>query len=58
MLQRLTEAAPSIGAGGRRWATANTAIVLKVLRGESVSASSFLAGDEVRPEQRHLAMVA
>ncbi len=59
MLQRLTEA---YGAEHRRWwsarATANTAIVLKVLRGESVSASSFLAETRYGLEQRHLAMVA
>lgn len=59
MLQRLSEA---YTVEHRRWwsarATVNTAIILKVLRGENVSPRSFETETHYRLEQRHLAMVA
>ena len=59
MLQRVTD---EYGTEHRRWwsarATTNTAAILKVLRGETVSARSFIAETHYELEQRHLAMVA
>lgn len=59
MLQRITE---EYGTEHRRWwsarATTNTAIILKVLRGETVPAQAFSAETHYDLDQRHLAMVA
>lgn len=59
MLQRITE---EYGTEHRRWwsarATTNTAVILKVLRGETVSPQSFTAETHYDLDQRHLAMVA
>ncbi len=59
MLQRITE---EYGTEHRRWwsarATTNTASILKVLRGETVSPQSFTAETHYELERRHLAMVA
>lgn len=59
MLQRITE---EYGTEHRRWwsarATTNTASILKVLRGDTVSPQSFSAETHYDLEQRHLAMVA
>lgn len=59
MLQRITE---EYGTEHRRWwsarATTNTAIILKVLRGDTVSPQSFAAETHYDLDQRHLAMVA
>ena len=59
MLQRITE---EYGTEHRRWwsarATTNTASILKVLRGDTVSQQSFTAETHYDLDQRHLAMVA
>lgn len=59
MLQRITE---EYGTEHRRWwsarATTNTAIILKVLRGDTVSPQAFAAETHYDLDQRHLAMVA
>lgn len=59
MLQRITE---EYGTEHRRWwsarATTNTASILKVIRGDTVSPQSFAAETHYDLEQRHLAMVA
>lgn len=59
MLQRVTD---EYGTEHRRWwsarATTNTAVILKVLRGETVSPQSFTAETHYELEQRHLGMVA
>lgn len=59
MLQRVTE---EYGAEHRRWwsarATTNTAIIQKVLRGDTVVPQTFTAETHYELDQRHLAMVA
>jgi DNA-binding PucR family transcriptional regulator len=59
MLQRVTD---EYGTEHRRWwsarATTNTALIMKVLRGEQVSPQTFSAETHYELEQRHLAMVA
>lgn len=59
MLQRVTE---EHGTEHRRWwsarAMTNTAVILKVLRGETVTPQSFAAETLYDLERRHLSMVA
>lgn len=59
MLQRITE---EYGTEHRRWwsarATSNTAIILKVIRGENVSPQAFKTETHYELDQTHLAMVA
>lgn len=59
ILQRVTE---EYGTEHRRWwsarATTNTAVILKVLRGEAVSPQTFSAETHYELDQRHLGMVA
>ena len=59
MLQRITD---EYGTEHRRWwsarATSNTAIIQKVIRGESVPAPVFNAETHYELDRRHLAMVA